>query len=99
MTKVEQHIIEFAKASPLFTTADLYNSSKEISRQYMQWSLVQLVSKGTISRVKRGLYKIAEKPLFSYDVKEGTKQLYDLLKEAFPYAPFCIYDGECLSPL
>lgn len=99
MTKVEQHIIEFAKASPLFTPSDLYNSSKEISRQYMQWSLVQLVSKGIISRVKRGLYKIAEKPLFSYDVKEGTKQLYDLLKEAFPYAPFCIYDGECLSPL
>ena len=54
MTKVEQHIIEFAKASPLFTTADLYDSSKEISRQYMQWSLVQLVSKSTISRVKRG---------------------------------------------
>ena len=99
MTKVEQHIIEFAKASPLFTTAALYNSSKEISRQYMQWSLVQLVSKGTISRVKRGLYKIAEKPLFSYEIKEGTRKLYSLLKEAFPYAPFCVYDGECLSPL
>ena len=99
MTKVEQHIIEFAKAHPLFTPADLYNSNKEISRQYMQWSLVQLVSKGTISRVKRGLYKIAEKPLFSYEVKEGTKQLHAFLKEAFPHAPFCIYDGECLSPL
>lgn len=99
MTKVEQYIIDFAQESPLFTPADLYNSSKEISRQYMQWSLVQLVSKGNISRIKRGLYKIAEKPLFSYEVKEETKQLYALLKEAFPYAPFCVYDGECLSPL
>ena len=99
MTKVEQYIIEFAQASPLFTPADLYNSSKEISRRYMQLSLVQLVSKGTISRVKRGWYKMAEKPRFSFEVKEQTRQLYALLKEAFPYAPFCIYDGECLSPL
>lgn len=99
MTKVEQHIIEFAQATPLFSPADLYNSSKVISRQYMQWSLVQLVSKGAIVRVKRGLYKLAEKPQFSYQVKEDTRQLYSLLKEAFPYAPFCVYDGEILSPL
>ena len=99
MTKVEHHIIEFAKESGVFSPADLYNSSMEISRQYMQWSLVQLVSKGAVVRVKRGLYKLAEKPQFSYRVKEDTRQLHSLLKEAFPYAPFCIYDGEILSPL
>ena len=99
MTKVEEHIIEFAKANPFFSPADLYCSSKEISRQYMQWSLVQLVSKGTVVRVKRGLYKLAEKPSFAYQVKADTKRLYSLLKEVFPYAPFCVYAGEILSPL
>ena len=99
MTKVEHHIIEFAKESGVFSPADLYNSSMEISRQYMQWSLVQLVSKGAVVRVKRGLYKLAVKPQFSYQVKEDTRQLHSFLKEAFPYAPFCIYDGEILSPL
>ena len=79
MTKVEQHIIEFAKKSGVFSPADLYNSSMEISRQYMQWSLVQLVSKGAVVRVKRGLYKLAEKPPFSYQVKEDTRQLHSLL--------------------
>jgi len=99
MTKVEQHIIEFAKGVRLFTPADLYNSSKEISRQHMQWTLVQLVSKGTISRVKCGLYKLSEKPLFTYAIKDETKELYSFLKELFPYAPFCIYDGELLASL
>ena len=99
MTKVEQHIIKFAKAYSLFSLADLYNSSKEISRQYMQWSLVRLVSKGTVVRVKRGLYKLSEKPRFSYSVKEVTKQLYSFLKDSFRYAPFCVYDGDILAPL
>lgn len=98
MTKVEQHIIKFAQTSSVFSLADLYDSSVEISRQYMQWSLVRLVSKGTVVRVRRGVYKLAEKPQFSYRVKEDTKQLYALLREAFPYAPFCVYDGEVLSP-
>lgn len=48
MTKVEQHIIEVAEEHPIFSPADIYNSSKEFSRQDMQWSLVQLVSKGTV---------------------------------------------------
>lgn len=99
MTRVEQNIIDFAKETPLFTPADIYNSNADISRKYMQWALVQLVSKEIVVRVKRGLYTLAQKPLFSYQVKEETKQLYTLLKDAFPYAPFCIYDGEILSPL
>lgn len=99
MTKAEEHIIEFAKASPMFSAADLYNSSTEISRQHMQWTLVQLVSKGVLSRVKRGLYHLADKPQFSYQVKDETKQLFSLLKVAFPNAPLCIYDGEVLASL
>ena len=65
----------------------------------MQWTLVQLVSKGAISRVKRGIYMLAEKPLFTYGIKDETKELYSFLKESFPYAPFCVYDGELLAPL
>lgn len=99
MTRVEQHIIDFAKETPLFTPADIYNSSADISKQYMQWSLVQLVSKGMVARVKRGLYSLAQKPQFSWQVKDETKQLYTSLKENFPYAPFCMYDGEILAPL
>ncbi|MCQ2147423.1 MAG: type IV toxin-antitoxin system AbiEi family antitoxin domain-containing protein [Bacteroidales bacterium] len=91
--------MEFAKESPIFTSNDLYSSSNEISRQYLQWTLVQLVSKGTVSRVKRGMYTLAEKPSFSYQVNEDTKQLYTFLKKSFPNAPLCVYDGKILSPL
>jgi predicted transcriptional regulator of viral defense system len=58
MTKIEQHIIKVAEEHPIFSPADIYNSSKEFSRQDMQWSLV---SKGTVVRVRRGLYKLPQK--------------------------------------
>lgn len=61
MIKVEQYIIEFAEDHPISSPADLYNSSKEIRGQYMQWSLVQLVSKETVVRVRRGLCKLPQK--------------------------------------
>lgn len=91
--------MDFAKEYPFFSPADLFNSNTEISKQYMQWSLLQLVSKGIVNRIRRGLYTMTENPIFSHQVKEDTKQLYSLLKEAFPYAPFCVYDGDILSPL
>ena len=64
-------------------------------------TITRLVNSERLARVKRGVYSFipAMKNSFEIVIGEKEKQLNELLKEKFPFATFCIYNGGTLAPL
>lgn len=66
----------------------------------MNCMLSKMVDKGEIVRIARGVYAMAgHKNLFTVKLTAEELDLARNLKETFPFAPFCVYNGKCIAPL
>lgn len=104
MANTTQYIMNYAMQNQTFCIEDLLcmlpkDSSTSLSS--IKSTITRLVSSGRLARVKRGVYSFipAMKNSFEIVIGEKEKQLNELLKEKFPFATFCIYNGGTLAPL
>ena len=94
--------MEFAGMHPYFELQDLYahlDGEADISRQTISWYLTKLIESGQLRRIGHGKYSKADKQQFAIVPTDDQQQLNEMLKQHWPFAHFCIYDGSVISPL
>lgn len=104
MANTTQYIMNYAMQNQTFCIDDLLcmlPKDSSISLSSIKSTITRLVSSERLARVKRGVYSYipAMKNSFEIVIGEKEKQLNELLKEKFPFATFCIYNGGTLAPL
>lgn len=102
MSEIENHILEYTKLHPTFSTLELAAATPDSllhSRATLEWHLSQLTKEGRLGRIGRGKYSVKALPLFIPDESETDKDLADKLQHWYPDATFCIYKGTVFAPL
>ena len=102
MKNYSQGIMEFAGMHPYFGLQDLYahlDGEADISRQTISWYLTKLIESGQLRRIGHGKYAKADKQQFAIVPTKEQRSLNEMLKQHWPYAHFCIYNGDVISPL
>ena len=103
MNGVKELILSFASSRKEFSTDELWDwisQDRDIVRNTVNITLSRLVSKGEIMKVSRGVYAMAKgKSIFRAVLEEREIQVVKILRNKYPFAPFCIYNGKSLVPL
>ena len=104
MTNTTQYIMNYAMQNKTFCIDDLLcmlPQDNTTSLSSIKSTITRLVNSERLARVKRGVYSFIPtmKNSFEIVIGEKEKQLNELLKEKFPFATFCIYNGGTLAPL
>lgn len=95
-------ILSFAEKHHDFNIEDLSESlckSMDINRSSLLWHLFKLVNSNVLIRTGRGMYAKVTKPIFSPQPADDIIEVFNLLQSNFPFAKYCIYQGEIISPL
>lgn len=104
MANTTQYIMNYAMQTQTFCIDDLLcklPKESSISHSSIKSTITRLVTSKRLARVKRGVYSFVPAMKNSFEVVIGEKEklLNELLKEKFPFATFCIYNGGTLAPL
>ena len=102
MKNYSQDIMDYAALHSDFGLHDLYahlDGEADISRQTVSWYLTKLTESGQLRRIGHGKYAKADKQEFTIFPTDDQQQLNEMLKQHWPFAHFCIYDGSAISPL
>lgn len=100
MTGVSNNIIAYAENRPQFSVDDLISSvAKGIERNTLSWHLSNLCKLGKLRRIGRGLYSTQIKTAYQVKASKKIRSLYRSLHKDFPFADFCVYDGQLFTPL
>ena len=103
MTSCKTLILEYSTRTNTFGIDDLWNwisTKAKYSRNTVTCLLYRLVETGNIIRVEKGRYaKAANKTVFKIEPTNEEIALVKKIKDKYPFAPLCIYNGAAPSPL
>lgn len=104
MKNYSQDIMEYALSQPYFELRELYDyldkdGNTDITRKTVSWYLTKLVESGKLHRVAHGKYAVGTKQQFIITPTDAQRSLNKELKQKWPYAHFCIYNGNIINPL
>ena len=79
--------------------ADIASQQPDINKRAVDLQLSRLVASGVILRKGRGIYTLAENvlPEYAYHPSEDEKDLFQQLKQKFPFLDFCIWSPQMLA--
>ena len=97
-------IMDYAYSQPCFGLQELYDylakdDNTDITHKTVSWYLTKLIESGKLQRVAQGKYAVGTKQQFSIVPTDEQRSLNEELKQKWPYAHFCIYNGSIISPL
>ena len=95
-------ILRFVQEHHKFYIEDLFDNlhkSMDVSKSSLQWHLYKLVNENMLVRTGRGMYAKATVKPFLPKPADEVIELFNLLQSNFPFAKFCTYQGELISPL
>ena len=95
-------ILNYAEIHHDFSIEDLFahlHKKIGISKSSLKWYLFKLVNENALVRTGRGMYGKVLKQTFAPKPIEEVREVYDLLQANFPFAKFCIYQGDIITPL
>lgn len=95
-------ILDYAEMHHDFSIEDLFAYLHErtgINRSSLSWYLFKLVNENRLVRTGRGMYAEVMKQTFAPKPVKEVKEIYELLHANFPFAKFCVYQGEIIAPL
>ena len=103
MDSYKNLILQYSTKKDSFSLDDLWGWLSAMgltTRSTMNCMLSRMVDKGELVRIARGVYASAgHKNLFTVELTSEELDLARNLKERFPFAPFCIYNGRSIAPL
>jgi lambda repressor-like predicted transcriptional regulator len=103
MNGYKELILKFSCFGNGFSKEELWefiSKQSGISRNTFNVTLARMVSKGELIRLERGRYmNSSNKVSFIPIVKENEMKIAEILKNKFPLAIICIYNGLSLSTL
>ena len=71
----------------------------DVERNTLSWHLSNLCKKGKLRRVGRGVYTLQPANTFMVKANAKARSLYRSVSSQYPYADFCIYSANVITPL
>ena len=95
-------ILDYAERHGDFSIGELFvylNGMIGISKSSLSWYLFKLVNDRTLVRTGRGHYLKTLKQRFAPLPSGEVREIYEVLNTDFPFAGFCIYQGEIIAAM
>ena len=100
MVGVSDNIMSYANGLQQFSVDDLPEEvAAGIERNTLCWHLSNLCRQGRLRRIGRGIYTANLSKAFQVKANAKTRSLHKVLSCQFPFADFCIYSGNIITPL
>lgn len=100
--KTIKSILDYADVHGQFSIGNLFtylHKDSDINMSSLKWYLFKLVKANLLTRTGRGIYDKLTKQSFILESTNEIRDVYDTLQTNFPFAKFCIYNGEIIAPL
>lgn len=102
MSKIDDIIMEFASNYLEFNADDVFDycqTREKTTLPYIRKVLMRLVNNGKLIRPSRGVYLKPDKGVFRPQVSRDVMEIYQTLKNKYPFTKICVYEGPWISPL
>lgn len=100
MIGVSDKILKFAAGLQQFSVDDMPTGVfSGIEREKLSWYLGKLCRNGKLRRVGRGVYTLQSANAFIVKANAKARSLYRSLSMQYPFADFCVYSANVITPL
>jgi predicted transcriptional regulator of viral defense system len=100
MIGVSDRILNYAAGLQQFSVDDIpADVFSDVERNTLSWHLSNLCKKGKLRRVGRGIYTLQTANTFIVKANAKARSLYRTLSGQYPFADFCIYSANVITPL
>ena len=100
MVGVSDKILNYAASLQQFSVDDIpADVISDVERNTLSWHLSNLCKKGKLRRVGRGIYTIQTANTFLVKTNAKVRSLYRSLLRQYPFADFCVYSANVITPL
>lgn len=100
MVGVSDKILNYAASLQQFSVDDIpADVISVVERNTLSWHLSNLCKKGKLRRVGRGIYTIQTANTFLVKTNAKVRSLYRSLLRQYPFADFCVYSANVITPL
>ena len=100
MIGVSEKILNYAAGVQQFSVDDIpADMLSGIERAKLSWFLSKLCRNGKLRRVGRGIYTLQSSNTFLVKANAKVRSLYRSLLGQYPFADFCVYSGNVITPL
>ena len=99
---IDSYIMNYAADKTSFTLGEVFDSyvkGQPVEKSIMTWHLAQLTAKGQLARIGKGVYAKSDKSVFSPELSAEAQIVFNSVKEQFPFAKVCVYEGPWIFPL
>jgi len=103
MREIEEHIKGYAEKAGNFSIAQLdgylQSIQCDVPTASLYYCLNRMIQQKKLTRMARGVYSVASvKQEFFAIVTQEMREVYNPLHKALPFADFCLYTGNDLTP-
>ena len=100
MVGVSDRILNFAAGLQQFSVDDMSaDVFSDVERNTLSWHLSNLCKNGKLRRIGRGVYTLQPTNTFLVKANAKVRSLYRSLLGQYPFADFCVYSGNVITPL
>ena len=100
MTGISDSILNFASNMQQFSVDDIpVDVASGIERAKLSWYLGKLCRNGKLRRIGRGIYSLQSVNTFIVKANTKARTLYRSLSVQYPFADFCVYSANVITPL
>ena len=100
MIGVSDKILNYAARVQQFSVDDIPTDVfSGIERAKLSWYLGRLCRNGKLRRIGRGVYTLQPTNTFLVKANAKVRSLYRSLLGQYPFADFCVYSGNVITPL
>ena len=100
MVGASDRILNYAYGLQQFSVDDIpADVFPDVERNTLSWHLSNLCKKGKLRRVGRGVYTLQSANTFLVKANTKARSLYRSLSGQFPFADFCVYSANVITPL
>ena len=100
MIGVSDKILNFASGLQQFSVDDIPTDFFScIERAKLSWYLGKLCRNGKLRRIGRGVYTLQSANTFIVKANAKARSLYRSLSGQYPFADFCVYSANVITPL
>lgn len=100
---IENKIASYFKSNTLLSREELVNSITrdfpELSEGTIAVYLSKLKKAGKINNHARGVYSISDKKIFSPEINQNLKKLYNKIHKEFPFIEICVWNTKWINDL
>jgi predicted transcriptional regulator of viral defense system len=100
MIGVSEKILNYAAGMQQFSVDDIpVDVFSDIDRKKLSWYLGKLCRNGKLRRIGRGVYTLQSANTFHVKANTKARSLYRSLSGQYPFADFCVYNANVITPL